>query len=70
MIKIDGSTGEGGGQIFRISLACSSLPSIKDSNTKNPIIELFNIRKGRPRPGLSAQHVECVKVVRQSYVDK
>lgn len=52
-IKIDGSYGEGGGQILRTSLSLSCV-------TKKPI-EIFNIRKGRKKPGLQPQHLTCVK---------
>lgn len=52
-IKIDGSYGEGGGQILRTSLSLSCV-------TKKPI-EIYNIRKGRKKPGLQPQHLTCVK---------
>ncbi|MEK6678633.1 MAG: RNA 3'-terminal phosphate cyclase [Nitrospirota bacterium] len=52
-IKIDGSYGEGGGQILRTSLSLSCV-------TKRPI-EIYNIRKGRKKPGLQPQHLTCVK---------
>lgn len=51
--KIDGSTGEGGGQIIRTALALSML-------TGTPI-EMNNIRAGRPKPGLMRQHLMCVQ---------
>jgi len=51
-IEIDGSIGEGGGQILRTSLAMSAL-------LKKPIC-IKNIRAGRPKPGLQAQHLTCV----------
>jgi len=53
MLHIDGSRGEGGGQILRTSLALSIL-------TQRPI-HLENIRKGRSSPGLKRQHLECVR---------
>jgi RNA 3'-terminal phosphate cyclase (ATP) len=56
MIIIDGSYGEAGGQIIRTSLALSSITH------KEVTIE--NIRAGRPKPGLMAQHLTAVKAVR------
>ena len=53
MIEIDGSRGEGGGQILRTSLALSVL-------TGKPF-KLFNIRANRAKPGLQPQHLMCVK---------
>ncbi|QEG30393.1 RNA 3'-terminal phosphate cyclase [Gemmata obscuriglobus] len=53
MIEIDGSEGEGGGQILRSSLALSVL-------TGRPF-KLTNIRANRSKPGLQPQHVMCVK---------
>lgn len=52
-MKLDGSYGEGGGQILRTAVALSAV-------TGKPI-EIDNIRKGRPKPGLSAQHVKSVE---------
>ncbi len=53
MITIDGSVGEGGGQILRTSLALSML-------TQKPFI-IAGIRKGRRKPGLMRQHLTCVR---------
>ena len=53
MIEIDGSYGEGGGQILRTALSLSCLQ-------KKPI-RIFNIRKGRRKPGLMAQHLTAVR---------
>jgi len=53
VLKIDGSTGEGGGQIIRTALALSML-------TGTPI-EINNIRAGRAKPGLMRQHLMCVQ---------
>jgi RNA 3'-terminal phosphate cyclase (ATP) len=52
MLSIDGSLGEGGGQILRTSLAMSVV-------TRTPI-HLFKIRRGRPKPGLQKQHLTSV----------
>jgi RNA 3'-terminal phosphate cyclase (ATP) len=53
MLEIDGSSGEGGGQILRTSLSLSAI-------TGKPF-KMINIRKKRNRPGLLAQHLVCVK---------
>jgi RNA 3'-terminal phosphate cyclase (ATP) len=53
VMKIDGSYGEGGGQILRTAVALSAV-------TGTPV-EIENIRKGRQNPGLSAQHVKAVE---------
>jgi RNA 3'-terminal phosphate cyclase (GTP) len=55
MIEIDGSFGEGGGQIIRTSLGLSAL-------TNQPC-KIFNIRKGRPNPGLQPQHLTAVNAL-------
>lgn len=53
MIKIDGSYGEGGGQIIRSALALSVL-------TQKPF-QVTGIRAGRKKPGLKAQHLTAIK---------
>ena len=53
MIDIDGSYGEGGGQILRTSL---SLAAITGKPTS-----IHNIRAGRKKPGLAAQHLTSVR---------
>lgn len=55
MIEIDGSTGEGGGQLLRTACALSAL-------TGKPL-RLFNIRARRAPPGLAPQHVTAVRAV-------
>src|SRR5580704_14701125 len=52
MIRIDGSSGEGGGQILRSSLSLSLA-------TGQPF-RIENIRAGRGRPGLLRQHLTAV----------
>jgi len=52
MLEIDGSFGEGGGQVLRTALSLSCL-------LKKPF-RMFNIRKGRGKPGLMPQHLACV----------
>lgn len=56
MITIDGSRGEGGGQILRTSLALSMV-------TGKPF-RVFRIRAGRKKPGLLAQHLCAVEAAR------
>ncbi len=53
LVELDGSQGEGGGQILRSSLALSLL-------TGRPF-RLNNIRARRPKPGLRAQHLMSVQ---------
>ncbi len=57
MIEIDGSIGEGGGQVLRTALALSTL-------TQQPF-HIYNIRKNRPQPGLKAQHLTAVEALKQ-----
>ena len=52
---MDGSLGEGGGQILRTTLALSAL-------TGQPV-RIYNIRAKRPRPGLQRQHLTSVRAV-------
>lgn len=56
-IKIDGSQGEGGGQILRTSLSLSMI-------TGRPL-HVVNIRAGRSKPGLLRQHLACVKAAQE-----
>ncbi|MCB0344136.1 MAG: RNA 3'-terminal phosphate cyclase [Bdellovibrionales bacterium] len=52
MVEIDGSIGEGGGQVLRTSLSLSML-------TGKPF-RIRNIRAGRRKPGLLRQHLTAV----------
>lgn len=55
MIKVDGSQGEGGGQVLRTSLSLSAL-------TGHPF-HINKIRANRSRPGLRPQHLTAVRAV-------
>lgn len=57
MVKLDGGLGEGGGQVLRVALFLSALYRIP--------VEIGNIRAGRPKPGLSAQHLKGVELVKE-----
>ena len=53
MITIDGSMGEGGGQVLRSSLALAMITG--------QTVTLGKIRAGRKKPGLMRQHLTCVR---------
>ncbi len=53
MMEIDGSCGEGGGQLVRTAVALSAV-------TGRPV-KLTNIRKNRPNPGLKPQHLKALE---------
>ena len=55
MREIDGSHGEGGGQILRTAIAFSIL-------TQTPV-RINNIRANRPQPGLKPQHLTVVRML-------
>jgi RNA 3'-phosphate cyclase len=55
IITLDGSQGEGGGQILRTALSFSML-------TGKPF-RMTNIRKSRPEPGLKPQHLSAVQFI-------
>ncbi len=55
MIEIDGSLGEGGGQILRTSVAFSAV-------MQEPV-RIKNIRAKRDNPGLRAQHMNAINAV-------
>jgi RNA 3'-phosphate cyclase len=52
VIRIDGSLGEGGGQVLRTALSLAVI-------TGKPVT-LEHIRQGRKKPGLMAQHLKAV----------
>ncbi len=56
-IFIDGSIGEGGGQILRTSLALSCITGKR--------LHIENIRSARRNPGLAKQHLSCVRAASQ-----
>jgi len=53
MLVIDGAYGEGGGQILRTSVALAAI--------LGQPIRIENIRAGRKKPGLAAQHLTAVR---------
>jgi RNA 3'-phosphate cyclase len=55
MIELDGSMGEGGGQILRTALALSAV-------TGKPF-RIVRIRANRTKPGLAPQHAKAVEAV-------
>jgi RNA 3'-terminal phosphate cyclase (ATP) len=55
MIEIDGSYGEGGGQIVRTAVALSAV-------TGKPV-RIKKIRQGRPKPGLAPQHAQAISAL-------
>lgn len=57
MLTIDGSMGEGGGQVLRSSLALSLMTGTS--------FRMTNIRAGRARPGLMRQHLASVEAATQ-----
>jgi RNA 3'-phosphate cyclase len=57
MLRIDGSHGEGGGQILRYAIALSII-------TKTPIL-IHDIRANRSNPGLRPQHFTVLSLLKQ-----
>jgi len=53
LIRIDGSYGEGGGQIIRTAVALSAVTGTE--------VTISNIRSNRPKPGLKAQHMSAIR---------
>ncbi len=57
MIEVDGSYGEGGGQILRTSVALCAVLGKQ--------VRIFNIRTNRPKPGLAQQHLMGLRAVQK-----
>lgn len=57
MLELDGSHGEGGGQVLRTALSLSLV-------TGQPF-RLINVRAGREKPGLRPQHLAAVRAAAQ-----
>jgi RNA 3'-terminal phosphate cyclase (ATP) len=57
MICIDGSQGEGGGQIMRTALSLSALLGLP--------VTIENVRANRPKAGLRPQHLTAVKALKE-----
>ena len=55
MIEIDGSMGEGGGQILRTSVALAAILGVP--------LRIYNIRAKRRNPGLRPQHLNAVRAI-------
>lgn len=55
MLEIDGSYGEGGGQLLRLAVALSAITGID--------VRIRNIRARRSNPGLAPQHLAGVRAV-------
>ena len=54
-IHIDGSFGEGGGQVLRTSLSLAVITGRR--------LHIDKIRASRPKPGLAKQHLTCVEAI-------
>jgi len=55
MMDIDGSHGEGGGQILRTSVSLSAVTGLP--------VRIFNIRSRRKNPGLAPSHMTAIEAV-------
>ncbi|MFT5586566.1 MAG: RNA 3'-terminal phosphate cyclase (ATP) [Cognaticolwellia sp.] len=57
LVQIDGTQGEGGGQILRSALSLAAI-------TGRPL-QVDKVRGGRRKPGLMRQHLTCLRAVAQ-----
>jgi RNA 3'-terminal phosphate cyclase (ATP) len=57
VVSIDGSIGEGGGQVLRVAVAMAAI--------MDTALKVTNIRANRDPPGLKASHATAVKAVAQ-----
>jgi RNA 3'-terminal phosphate cyclase (ATP) len=57
MIEIDGSLGEGGGQIVRSALTLAT--------ATGRAVHVAHVRARRPKPGLQAQHLAALRAAAQ-----
>lgn len=57
MIELDGNYGEGGGALLRVALATSTITGMP--------FRIKNIRSGRSKPGLKAQHLHAINALKQ-----
>ena len=55
MLRIDGSHGEGGGQILRTAISLAT--------ALGKSIEIYNIRANRSKPGLRPQHLSSMQSI-------
>ena len=55
VLELDGSYGEGGGQIVRMAVALAALTSTS--------VRVVNVRAKRAKPGLAAQHATAIRAV-------
>lgn len=58
-IEVDGSLGEGGGQILRTSVAFSVITGVP--------VKVVNVRAGRSPPGLKRQHASVLKILAEIF---